>query len=155
MTIRVLGRLKQTSTGVHFVAILIPVGNKTKAGFGNRDIWLVKIDASGSKQWEQVFGGSAPDYANSIQETSDGGFIIGGKSDSSISGNKTTAGFGDSDGWLIRTDRDGNKQWEQAFGGAAGEEIWGVRQVRDGGYLLNLHSPSGVNGNKTAELRRQ
>ncbi|MEK7677826.1 MAG: TIGR02597 family protein [Verrucomicrobiota bacterium] len=144
--------LKQTSDGGFIFASYSKSqisGNKAKAGFGGDDFWLVKIDANGSKQWEQVFGGSLLDDPLSVQETSDGGFILGGQSTSPVSGNKTASGFGGYDGWLIKTDRDGNKQWEQVLGGTGTDQIFSVRQIGDGGYLVGLASNSGVSGNKT------
>ncbi|MEK7675920.1 MAG: TIGR02597 family protein [Verrucomicrobiota bacterium] len=146
------GGLKQTSDGGFILAghSRSPIsGNKTKAGFGGDDFWLVKIDASGGKQWDQVFGGSGMDGSPAVDATSDGGYIIGGISPSPVSGNKTAIGFGGDDGWLIKTDGNGNKQWEQVFGGTGSDYLFSLRQVGDGGYLLGLFSTSGVSGNKT------
>src|SRR6185369_13969456 len=79
-------------------------GNKTTANFGSNDVWLVKLDASGNKQWEQVFGGSGFDYLNSQQQTSDGGHILGGTSSSGVSGNKTSPSYGGYDFWPVKVD---------------------------------------------------
>jgi protein involved in ribonucleotide reduction len=124
-------------------------GNKTTPNFGGADYWLVKVDGSGNKQWEQVFGGSGNEQIYSVQPTSDGGYILGGYSTSGVSGNKTTPGLGGSDYWLVKVDGSGNKQWEKVFGGSGDDVIQSVQPTSDGGYLLGGSSTSGVSGNKT------
>ncbi|TAL05638.1 MAG: T9SS C-terminal target domain-containing protein [Verrucomicrobia bacterium] len=126
-------------------------GNKTNAGFGASwwDYWLVKVDANGDKLWEQTFGGTRYDYLYAVQATSDGGYILGGTSDSIVSGNKTNSGSGSADYWLVKTDVDGNKQWDRSFGGSSDEELYSVQQTSDGGYLLGGNSWSGASGNKS------
>lgn len=66
------------------------------------DMWLVRVDAEGNKLWEQTLGGSGREMARSVQQTSDGGFIVGGSSSSPADGNKTTASFGGTDFWVIK-----------------------------------------------------
>jgi hypothetical protein len=124
-------------------------GNKTTVNFGNLDGWLVKVDGSGNKQWEKDFGGNGYDFLQSVQPTGDGGYILGGYSDSGVSGNKTNASYGGNDYWLVKVDGSGNKQWEKAFGGSGSDILNSVQQTRDGGYILGGHSDSGVSGNKT------
>src|SRR5262249_12492224 len=68
-------------------------------------------------QWQQSFGGTNEDSLQSLQQTFDGGYILGGHSASPPSGNKTSTLFGSYDFWLIRLDPTGNKLWEQTFGG--------------------------------------
>src|SRR5688572_26089948 len=68
-------------------------------------------------QWQRSFGGQTNEYLASIQQTSDGGFILGGDSYSAASGNKTSSNFGGSDCWVVKVDSNGNKQWEKSFGG--------------------------------------
>src|SRR5205809_757523 len=97
-------------------------GNKTQAligGLGDLDYWIIKIDSIGNKQWDKTFGGSQGDMLTSLQQTSDGGFILGGFSGSDSSGNKETnhRGFlSICDYWIIKTDSAGNKQWEKDYG---------------------------------------
>jgi hypothetical protein len=124
-------------------------GNKTDAGFGIEDYWLVKVDGSGNKQWDRAFGGSDVDILTSVQPTSDGGYILGGSSASGVSGNKTTPSFGSGDYWLVKVDGSGNKQWDQSFGGSGDDELSSVQPTSDGGYILGGYSTSGVSGNKT------
>jgi len=80
------------------------------------------------QSWSRTFGGSENDWAYSVQQTSDGGYILFGTTES--------YGTGDYDFWLIKTDAQGNKEWERTFGGR--EDDWGysVQQMTDGGYIL-------------------
>lgn len=124
-------------------------GNKTSALNGDGDFWLAKLDANGVKQWDRSYGGDSFDGAYSVQRTSDGGYILGGDSYSGVSGNKTNAAIGSGDGWLVKTDAAGNKQWERVFGGMMYDGIFVVRTNSDGGYMLVGQSYSGADGNKT------
>jgi hypothetical protein len=66
-------------------------GDKTQAAKGGPDYWVVKLDAAGNKQWDKTLGGNNLDFLSSLQQTQDGGYIIGGSSYSGISGDKTEA----------------------------------------------------------------
>ena len=96
------------------------------------DIHLIKTDENGNEEWSKIFGGEGLDRGNSVQQTSDGGYIIIG----------TTESFGDgySNTWLIKTDGIGNEEWNQNFGGDSPEFIYSsghsVQQTDDGGYII-------------------
>jgi hypothetical protein len=66
------------------------------------DFWLVRLDANGNKLWDQSFGGSGSEGIESLAQTSDGGFILAGGSQSPMDGNKTTQGLGNGDFWVIK-----------------------------------------------------
>ena len=66
-------------------------GDKSENSYGNNDYWAVKIDANGNKVWDKTFGGSSIDASPTITNSSDGGFIIAGHSNSPLSGNKSAA----------------------------------------------------------------
>lgn len=125
-------------------------GNKTSRGFGREDYWIIKMDAAGNKQWEQVFGGGAWDYLESIHPTADGGYIVAGSSWSAIAGNKTAPHFGESDYWVIRMDHQGTKKWERTFGGLDIDNLFSLHQKADGNYFLGGQSRSDRSGNKTS-----
>src|SRR6478735_7588084 len=74
-------------------------------------------------QWDKVFGGTLEDNLYSLQQTSDGGYIIGGTSLSDIGGNKTSMSKGATDYWVLKLDNTGNKLWEKAFGGNSEDEL--------------------------------
>ena len=93
------------------------------------DIWLIKIDSSGNKQWERTFGGISIDNVNSLEQTADGGYIIAGKKDSIFDDDNC-------DFWLIKTDPGGNEQWNNTYGKQCINEPESVQQTLDGGYII-------------------
>jgi hypothetical protein len=101
------------------------------------------------KQWDARFGGSDNDYFHSLQQTADGGYILGGFSYSGISGDKTQASQGDADYWIVKTDAGGVKQWDARFGGSNYDFFSSLKQTVDGGYILGGYSGSGNSGDKT------
>jgi hypothetical protein len=124
----------QTSDGGYAVA-----GRTYGIGAGLSDFYLVKTDENGNMMWNQTYGGTENDAPLSMIQTSDGGFAIAGYTDSFV-------GAGDRDGWLIKTDSNGNVEWSQAYGGTGYEEATSVIQTSDGGYVLVGSSSSVENG---------
>ncbi len=124
-------------------------GDKTQNTWGNADYWIVKIDSMGNKQWDKDFGGTDGEALSSLKQTSDEGYILGGTSESGISGDKTQALWGGNDYWIVKTDMYGNKQWDKDFGGTDIDEMYDIRKTADGGYLFFGDSYSPVSGNKT------
>ncbi len=82
--------------------------------------------------------------------TSNGGLLLGGGSASGVSGNKASAGYGNFDYWMVRVDADGNKLWDQNFGGHGDDYLYGLIPTTNGAYILSGQSSSDVSGNKTA-----
>ncbi|CAN5738326.1 lipoprotein [soil metagenome] len=115
---------------------------KTDSFLGNCDYWIVKIDSSGNKLWDKVYGGIFSDYQTSIAQTADGGFILGGYSNSPASFSKTGSFRGVTDYWIIKTDAAGNKQWDKTIGGTGGDYLYAVQQTADKGYILGGSSNS-------------
>ncbi|MHA1686178.1 MAG: hypothetical protein ACTSYD_07165 [Candidatus Heimdallarchaeaceae archaeon] len=112
-------------------------GNKEPSA-GVSDLWLIKTDAEGNEMWNKTFGGSKGETGNYIIQTSDGGYIIIGQT--------CSFGLDDSDIWLIKTDENGNKQWDKTFGGTGNEEGYAVTEASDGGYILvGYTAPYGQN----------
>lgn len=98
------------------------------------DSWIIKLDASGNIQWKKCLGGSNQDEANSIQQTTDGGYIVAGwtiSNDAEVSGN-----HGRQDYWVVKLDASGNIQWQKCLGGSLDDVAWAVRQTSDGGYIV-------------------
>ena len=129
-------------------------GDKTEESRGGTsDYWVVKIDANGAKQWDKRLGGTSFDELRSLQQTADGGYILGGISDSPIGGDKTEESRGSSDYWVVKIDATGVKQWDKRFGGTNWDGLISRQQTTDGGYILGGGSSSGIGGDKTEESR--
>jgi hypothetical protein len=130
-------------------------GTKTSPNYGGYDFWVVRLDAKGNQLWDRSFGGLGNDGIYGLQQTSDGGYILGGASESAVGGNKTSANRGMYDFWLVRLDANGNKLWDQSYGGAK-RDFWAkARQTRDGGFVMFGTSESEPGGNKTSLLYGQ
>jgi len=115
--------VQQTSDGGYIVA-----GATLSFGAGGGDIFLIKTNASGNLQWAKTYGGTGIDIAYSVQQTSDGGYIVAGTT--------TSFGAGYSDFFLIKTDANGNVQWAKTYGGTSYDWAYSVQQTSDGGYIV-------------------
>jgi hypothetical protein len=104
------------------------LGETTSYGNGIWDIYLIKTDHNGDTLWTKTFGGEFSEFGKSVQQTTDGGFIITGSTD--------TYGFGGVDVYLIKTDVDGNTLWNKTFGSDQDEYGQSVKQTSDGGYII-------------------
>jgi hypothetical protein len=124
-------------------------GDKLENSNGGWDIWIVKTDVSGTIQWQNTIGGSDYDEITSVQQTPDGGYIIGGSSDSYTSGDKTEDNSGLTDIWVIKLDNSGNIVWQNTIGGNQTDKLNAIVQTADGGYVLGGYSDSNISGDKT------
>ena len=124
-------------------------GNKSDPCFGSYDLWLVKVDGDGNKIWDKTYGGSGMDADPQVLPASDGGIIIGSRSNSPADGNKRDPGNGSYDAWILKVDADGNIEWDRSFGGNETEFIGGLIQAKGERYIVAGQSGSGVSGSKT------
>ncbi len=113
---------RQTLDGGYVVA-----GNANSFGAGVSDNWILKLDGSGNVQWQKTYGGTGTECANSIQQTSDGGYIVAGYTNS--------FGAGDYDTWIMKLDASGVVQWQKTYGGTGSDWSLSVMQDSDGGYI--------------------
>ncbi|WP_289036063.1 T9SS type A sorting domain-containing protein [uncultured Flavobacterium sp.] len=123
---------------------------KSETGFGNLDYWAVKLDSEGKIEWQRVFGGQYADQLRSAVQTRDGGYLLGGSSNSPESGNKSEKCYGMSDYWIIKLDAKGGVEWQKAYGGEGDDQLQAVLQAVDGNFLLAGSSASATTGNKNA-----
>ncbi|MCD4818721.1 MAG: T9SS type A sorting domain-containing protein [Candidatus Cloacimonetes bacterium] len=115
--------IRQTTDGGYII-----VGNTDPDGNEMNDIWLIKTDENGNQVWDAIFGGDQNDFSIIGQQTSDGGFIIIGTTES--------FGIGMQDFWLIKTDENGNEEWNQTYGSIENDRAQYVEQTADGGFIL-------------------
>ncbi len=115
---------------------------------GSYDYWVVKLDGSGTIVWQKSLGGSGYDEAYSVQQTSDGGYIVAGyanSDDGDVSGN-----HGNADYWVVKLNGSGNIVWQKPLGGSGSEVAYSVQQTADGGYIvagLSESNDGDVSGN--------
>lgn len=117
------------------------------------DIWLVKLDSNGQKQWDRRFGGTDIDAATCGLQTSDGGYLIGGKTGSLANGDVTDPPRGNYDFWVLKLDSLGNKLWDKRYGGSQEDELVSMVSATNGDYILAGTSLSGQSGDKTQPSR--
>jgi hypothetical protein len=115
--------VRQTSDGGFVLA-----GVTVSFGGGYEDFWLVKANAYGDSLWSCTFGGSSHDRCRSVQQTSDGGYVLAGYTYS--------FGAGETDFWLVKTDANGDSLWSRTFGGDREDQCYSIHQTLDGGYIL-------------------
>ena len=106
----------------------IIVGSTLSYRDGPSDLWLIKINSNGEEEWNKTFGGRDMDCGNDVKQTSDGGYIITGETESFDSDSK--------DLWLIKTDPNGNKEWDNLFGGPNYDAGYSILQAQDGSYII-------------------
>jgi len=147
--------IRQTSDGGYIVA----GGSQSDDGevsgsHGMDDYWVVKLNDTGGIQWQKSLGGSLGDGAETIQQTSDGGYIVAGESqsdDGEVSGN-----HGNFDAWIVKLNDTGAIQWQKSLGGSQFENAYSILQTSDSGYIFASASESndgdvtGHHGDSTA-----
>lgn len=116
---------------------------KREKSRGNLDYWIIKLDAAGNELWQKSYGGKLTDQLRSIALTKDGGFIVGGYSNSPMSGEKSQDNYGlGGDFWILKLDDEGSIEWQQTIGGDKDDQLKVVQQARDGNYIVAGNSSS-------------
>jgi hypothetical protein len=124
--------LVRTSDGGFALAGFTYIWDPANLGVGNYDFWLVKTDSKGVMEWNQTYARTDVDKAYSLIETSDGGYALAGESYSAVTVDEEI----EHDCWLVKTDRDGNVEWNQTYGGPDEEAAYALIETSDGGYAL-------------------
>lgn len=132
----------QTDDGGYIVAGASASSNGDVFGhLGGNDFWIIKLNSTGAVQWKRIYGGTGNDIANSIRQTTDGGYIVVGDSESNnydVSGNHG----GYKDGWVVKLNSFGNIQWQRALGGSRWDDFLSVEQTSDNGYIMTGRTDS-------------
>ncbi|MEO6252233.1 MAG: hypothetical protein ABIO79_02975 [Ferruginibacter sp.] len=127
-------------------------GNVTGVNHGGTDYWIVKLDGSGNIVWNKLLGGTGNEKAYSIQQTSDGGYIVAGESTSSANGDVTETNHGGGtpiDYWIVKLNATGAISWNRLLGGDGIEIARSVQEAAAGGFIVAGSSTSSANGNVT------
>lgn len=139
--------IKKTSDGGYIVT-----GNSNSidgdvtVNHGGTDYWVVKLSSAGNIQWQKSFGGTGIDSATSVQQTTDGGYVVMGRTTSTDG--DVTGNHGSTDYWLLKLDASGNLVWQKALGGTDSDVGLAVQQTSEGGYVVIGYSAS-TDGNIT------
>lgn len=166
-----LQSIKNTSDG----GFILAGTSSSESGFqkkeackGITDFWAIKLDASGTEQWQRTIGGNGPDELLCAFQTRDGGYILGGSSSSSplsISDvkpdgkslattkadlySKSEKSRGNMDYWVVKLDKKGVIEWQKTYGGLYADLLRSMEQTTDNGFILAGYSNSPVSGEKT------
>jgi hypothetical protein len=105
------------------------VAGYAASGAMGKDFWVLKLHVDGTIEWQKTYGGSADEEARSAQQTSDGGYVVAGSTES--------FGAGRTDLWILKLEPSGNIQWQKTYGGSGEERrTRTIQQTADGGYIV-------------------
>ena len=121
----------------------IVTGYTKSYGAGGKDLWLIKTDSVGNKQWDKTFGGPKDDVGMSVVQTRDGGYIVAGRT--------ASFGSGNDDIWLLKVDPKGREQWNRTFGGQKDDVALQVIELKDV-YAITGRTESADSGGEKAFL---
>ncbi|MBK9507353.1 MAG: T9SS type A sorting domain-containing protein [Bacteroidetes bacterium] len=127
-------------------------GDKTEGNIGSADYWVLKLDSVGDIEWQNTIGGASTDFLASVEQTFDGGYIIGGYSKSGASGDKTELNFIGGEGydyWIVKLNALGSIEWQNTIGGNNDDFLVSTHQTMDGGYIIGGYSSSTLSGDKS------
>ncbi|SEJ75179.1 hypothetical protein SAMN05216327_11890 [Dyadobacter sp. SG02] len=116
-----------------------PKNPKASQNYTLTDYWIVKVDAQGKIVWDKTIGGDGQEILNKIVVTVDGGYMISGYSESSISDDKTSDVEGNFDTWVVKINKSGTKQWDRSFVNSAFDMV----ALQDGSVVLSIWPKGG------------
>ncbi len=111
-------------------------GDKTENSQGGWDYWIIKLNSTGNITWQNTIGGDEDDRASEVELTDDGGFLIGGTSNSNISGDRTVSNNGEPDAWILKLDGNGNILWQRGHNFLSNFFLTSLKLTPDGGYII-------------------
>jgi len=116
---------------------------------GQADAWVCKLNSNGAIQWQRCYGGSQMDYARSIVQTSDGGYIFAGLTNSD--NGDVIGNHGSYDYWLVKLNATGTVQWSKCYGGSGWDDAQSIIQTTDNGYIVTGEEQS-TDGDVTGNI---
>jgi hypothetical protein len=127
-----------------------PISNeKTSPCFGSNDLWVVKIDTTGSILWDKTFGGTDNEGMVIALIIKNDNIFICSESASGVSGNKTDSCKGSTDYWVLKLDKNGNKAWDKSIGGSMGDLASSIIYTQSNELVIGGTSGSSISGDKT------
>ena len=123
--------IQQTDDGGYIVA-----GQTYSFGAGSDDAWILKLSSTGAIEWQQTYGGIDRDWASTIRQTSDGGYIV--------ACGTYSFGAGDWDFWILKLSSTGAIEWERTYGGIQGDYVGypSIQHEKYGGYIVAGYTES-------------
>lgn len=106
---------------------------------GYLDGYVVKLDQAGDQIWASYIGGSDYDHATTVCKTTDGSFLVGGYTNSSLD---PTCSYGEYNGFISKIDQNGNISWTRCYGGNGTDKIWDISPAHDDGFIITGGSSS-------------
>jgi hypothetical protein len=128
------------------------IDSNVSGNHGKYDVWIVKLNSSGTLKWQRCLGGSEDDIGNSIQQTNDGGYIVSGQTRSN-DGN-VRGQHGEDDFWIVKLNKKGNFVWQRCLGGSDKDISYSVKQTLDDGYIT-VGSTASTNGDVSGKHEGQ
>jgi hypothetical protein len=107
------------------------------------DYWIIKLDAAGNKMWDLDFGGDDEDVLGSVEQASDGGYLLAGYSSTGINGNKTCTNYGTWDYWVIKLEADPLGFWRPIFNNDTATLKWS--SISNRSYRIQTTTRFGTN----------
>lgn len=136
--------------------IRTPDGGYLLGGSRLGHYYILKINQQGDKIWDKTFAGNNYDVLTQVINTSDGGYLVAGSSSSSKGGDKSEASrnsinslYTIGDYWVIKVNALGNKEWDKTFGGNNNDQLSGVAETIEGGFILCGYSNSSKSGDRS------
>jgi hypothetical protein len=115
--------VQQTADGGYIVA-----GSTKSFGAGGWDFWVLKLNSTGGVEWQKTYGGNSTDWAQSVQQTADGGYIVAGST--------TSFHVVGADVWVLKLSSTGGVMWQKTYGGSGDDQACSIQQTADGGYTV-------------------
>ncbi|WP_410880878.1 T9SS type A sorting domain-containing protein [Myroides sp. DW712] len=126
-------------------------GDKTQENKGKEDLWLVKLNAAKTIEWQRNYGGIGTEEIVKLIVLKGGDYAVLANSNSIVSGDKAVPYYGGMDLWILRLNNQGTLLWQKSYGGAYNDLGVDIIETTDRGLLIGAKSNSPRSGTKTAE----